>query len=800
MTSINSNIAAFSAQNNLRAAQDSTSRSIASLSSGNRIIRASDDVAGLAIGTVLRSNVSTLKTALNSANQGATLLAIADGALQNIGELLQRQKALAVSANSGTLTDLERGFLNQEFQALTDQINQTAGNTKFNSVNLLDGSIFDISEVNTNTTTAGAQASVSLTIDGTVTAGDSIILTDADGEQRQITFSAGGSGSGNVDLGGTTAASGAAQTALLNFLQNSSDDFYAQFEFGSAFDGNEALTIQANNAGTAGNAFTIQTLAADGAAAAANIDLNAANGATAINLSGGTNGDLNDATNGDGRVSFSATSNSTGDSILNSTLTAGGPVAASIQVDLDTIVAGESLTVDGVAFTFGTGPGQLALVGTDAEDAVTLATAINEQLDNVRAVVSGTGANDLTLYATDPGTAGNAIGTVGAGGVTPVGVTLAGGVDSAVGVSDVTNADFVGTISGFEATFLSANSVSTEVTVGNSTYSATIADTSAAQTVRYSSDDGGFFDVQITGTSVTNQDGANTFAARLDAGFSTITFEQTRDVSSSSYAGVGDVFTGSTRTSTLSDSSVDLTFNDFSKAEIASVEVIAQQAGQTTGTVRITLANGDVYENTSITNSVVAQAGTLTLTSTSNANETIVFTLGNIDADGGGNALNFNTDDRAASLQAAIEGAFGIGEGGGGLDFQVGIAATDTIKVAIQEVSTTKLFRDSTGILKDLDISSAAGAIEASAILDNAIQTVTSVRSNVGALQSRFNFVGSTLESAIQNTDAARSSFLDADISEEATAFATSQVLVQASISVLAQANQLPQNLLKLIG
>jgi len=144
---------------------------------------------------------------------------------------------------------------------------------------------------------------------------------------------------------------------------------------------------------------------------------------------------------------------------------------------------------------------------------------------------------------------------------------------------------------------------------------------------------------------------------------------------------------------------------------------------------------------------------------------------------------------------------FGSGSSGG-VKFQVGTAAADTISVSISGVSTSELYRkeDGTAVTMDLVTSDDTDIADMSEAMDTAIKYVTSRRADVGALQSRFNFASSALESSIQNMDAARGQFLDADISEESTAFAKAQVLQQAAISVLAQANQIPQNLLKLIG
>jgi flagellin len=139
-TSINTNIAAYYSQGNLRTASAASQSSISRLSSGNRIVQASDDVAGLSVGTSLRTAVNTLKTAYANTQQASSLLQVADGGLSNVTEILQRQKSLATQATSGSLSDVERGYLNQEFQNLTAEIDRLVQNTKFNKVTLLDGS------------------------------------------------------------------------------------------------------------------------------------------------------------------------------------------------------------------------------------------------------------------------------------------------------------------------------------------------------------------------------------------------------------------------------------------------------------------------------------------------------------------------------------------------------------------------------------------------------------------------------------------------------------------------------------
>jgi flagellin len=147
LNSINTNIGSYYAQSNIGRANDMASSSIARLSSGNRIVKASDDVASMSAGTSLQTNVTTLRVAQLNTDQGSSLLQVADGALAQVTDILQRQAAIATQASSGSLTASERGFLDQEFQALTQEIDRLATGTNFNGVELLDGTLGSSSQL-----------------------------------------------------------------------------------------------------------------------------------------------------------------------------------------------------------------------------------------------------------------------------------------------------------------------------------------------------------------------------------------------------------------------------------------------------------------------------------------------------------------------------------------------------------------------------------------------------------------------------------------------------------------------------
>ncbi len=133
------NTAANTALRYLSINNSNASSSLAKLASGSRIVKASDDAASLAIGTKLKADVTALKQASVNAGQASSLLQVADGGMARISDILQRMKALAVQAQSGSVTNSERAFLDQEYQGLLTQITDIAGQTKFNGSVLLAG-------------------------------------------------------------------------------------------------------------------------------------------------------------------------------------------------------------------------------------------------------------------------------------------------------------------------------------------------------------------------------------------------------------------------------------------------------------------------------------------------------------------------------------------------------------------------------------------------------------------------------------------------------------------------------------
>ena len=143
---INTNVASLNAQRNLSKTKMAVDKTLEKLSSGDRINRAGDDAASLAISENLQAQVKGLGQASRNAEDGVSLVQIAEGALEEVSNILIRLRQLAVQAASDTIGASERGFLNVEFKQQTAEIDRIANATEFNRVPLLNGQgkVFDI--------------------------------------------------------------------------------------------------------------------------------------------------------------------------------------------------------------------------------------------------------------------------------------------------------------------------------------------------------------------------------------------------------------------------------------------------------------------------------------------------------------------------------------------------------------------------------------------------------------------------------------------------------------------------------
>ncbi|MGR6862149.1 flagellin [uncultured Aliivibrio sp.] len=136
---VNTNVSAMTAQRYLNSATSDVNQSMERLSSGNKINSAKDDAAGLQISNRLNTQTRGLDVAVRNANDGISMMQTAEGAMKETSNILSRVRDLALQSSNGSNTDADRGAIQQEVTALSDEMNRIAETTSFGGTRLLNG-------------------------------------------------------------------------------------------------------------------------------------------------------------------------------------------------------------------------------------------------------------------------------------------------------------------------------------------------------------------------------------------------------------------------------------------------------------------------------------------------------------------------------------------------------------------------------------------------------------------------------------------------------------------------------------
>ncbi|MCX8772589.1 flagellin [Vibrio parahaemolyticus] len=136
---VNTNVAALVAQRHLTSATDMLNQSMERLSSGKRINSAKDDAAGLQISNRLQSQMRGLDVAVRNANDGISIMQTAEGAMNEVTNIMQRMRDLSLQSANGSNSQAERTALQEEVTALNDELNRIAETTSFGGRKLLNG-------------------------------------------------------------------------------------------------------------------------------------------------------------------------------------------------------------------------------------------------------------------------------------------------------------------------------------------------------------------------------------------------------------------------------------------------------------------------------------------------------------------------------------------------------------------------------------------------------------------------------------------------------------------------------------
>ena len=714
---IQHNIMAMNAYRNYNNNNKSLSGNLEKLSAGYKINRAGDDAAGLAISEKMRAQITGLDAAQKNVKDGISLVKTAEGAMQEIQDMLNRMDYLATQSANGTYdNEVDRANLNKEVTALKSEINRIADSANFNGIKLLDG-----------------------TWAKEVTGGDTDVVDPGKYDMTDLTMKPVNKNDPNASVDGKAPTEAKAATMTVRLGAGSSLADLAGLETGVTYD----------NGGTTAT-YTIGDLfdAVDADGNSVNLNDNAAlTKAKEITLVAKTEGSMgNDFTTIKNAINASGTNMKVKGSADGVDLGGGGSTATvqaeyTFTLDLTKIKSGTTIQIGGetaITFTNKSNPdaskGEISLQGLDLDDPadqLKLAQAINDALDKT----NGTGTNTdfeseydgatlaaadiqdgtftftLTANANLEGTAGNVeieILNDDSGAVT-YGITA--GRDEGTSTGSAEHAKAVYT---YDPKSLKAGNV---ITIGDKTIQIVADDTDAADMK-----DGMIKESDIKGAnasdklnSVLKQMGYEAGTVTIDAANKTISVEmvETDDVTAADWAkGDGKVQIGTPKPDEKPEEPV---------------EPEDPKGGKT-----LTLQIGDTADKF--------------------------------------NQLGVNIGDMHTK-------AMGTGK-----------ATIDGKEVEITET------------IDDIDISSQEGAQKAIYSIRNAINTVSSVRGDLGAVQNRLDHTANNLSVMAENIQDAESTIRDTDVANEMMSYVKNNILVQSAQAMLAQANQVPQGVLQLLG
>jgi len=187
---VNTNVLSINAQKNLSKSQGTLATSMQRLSSGLRINTAKDDAAGIAIASRMTAQIRGLSQAVRNANNAISLAQTIEGGLDEIHNMLQRMRELAVQAADDTNTSTDRTSLNAEFQQLKTEIDRIANSTKFNNQNVLNGG-FGSTVGNLGTALSAANGVEDITSNGAAAGTYTLTVADGTSSGKKFTLTVG---------------------------------------------------------------------------------------------------------------------------------------------------------------------------------------------------------------------------------------------------------------------------------------------------------------------------------------------------------------------------------------------------------------------------------------------------------------------------------------------------------------------------------------------------------------------------------------------------------------------------------
>ncbi|MCG8356369.1 MAG: hypothetical protein MI920_12425 [Kiloniellales bacterium] len=759
-----SNFAANVAHRNLTKTDMETSRSLAMLSSGQRVVSARDDAASMAIGSRFRSEVAALQAARVNAGQATSMLQIAEGAMGQVDGILVRMKTLSIQAGSAQFGSVERSLIDAEFQQLLLEIDRIADDTEFNGAKLLDG----------------GEASTLRTLSDPNTDGITGIKLDSSVENDAVF---------RYSYNHTNEILSLTKMGVSNVVTNTANEMFDRANIRFSFDENvaaDSVFTYAFDAATDAFTLTNQTTGE-----VATLDVTSAYqqafGAGVTQVPANQSLDVVFSSLGV-TVTFDQgydfTSAIAAPTLIASTInnTTSASVAFSTGLSSDALTALNALISGGSgsqAYNFNDAGGNIRLAATAGfQFNVNGGAVAAAPTDNLQSATSTIG---VFIDVNGDGTFGTQVATM----------TLVLGAAAAAGAETVT-VDYTQVISNTQTVqALSDQTVQVDVTdqldavagTGNNLQFDQTLDLDIAQFgVTMTLDKGFDRTTTVTNTIGTTTDTAG--SAVQNAAFAPNTNFLTADVYDA-LLGIGyDANTGVGFNASTGVLSLQVSDDDngvgAGNVTLDGLKGISYGFGDgnPTGDLHGNASTADIF--VTLANGKLVDLGRLTADYDRAANNGgTIGPQGTVDIQLGRGVFFNKVDPNAATTDFT----FKIGTGN---------EASDDVTLTLDSVNTSALG------LNGRDVGTLENAEATSDAVTSAVTVLNKARAKIGALQNRLDIASSNLAVSLENTEAARSQLLDLDVAQEMTNFTSKQILMQAGVSMLAQANQLPQNLLRL--
>jgi len=816
---INTNIASLNAQRNLTSSQTALTTSLQRLSTGMRINSAKDDAAGLAISERFTTQIRGLNQAVRNANDGISLAQTGEGALSEVTNNLQRIRELSVQAANATNSASDRAALNLEVTQRLAEIDRTTAQTSFNGQKILDGTLQTASfQVGAN---AGETIAIALNTSMRASAIGSIASTVSD------VLGAGATG-GNITVAGNTLNYGTAYSA--------------------ASAGKATVDVATRLFGTAGS------VQQDGASAqVTHVGTDFSNGivpqqdATVTSVAAVTDFDFSGGGLNMAQFDISVDGGTTSYGItLTGSYTNAAGVAAEIQTQVRAATGNANFTVtaDGTDKLVYTNTGSTDAIVISNPDANATAAGIAALTGLDGTAESGTDkrasfkvdGNVVNLSASYADTAALASAITGqlsgytatiVEGTDKITLSKTGSVD-AVTISENAAATAAQKAAAISAGFVNADSSDKVGTTGSLAESSTNASLSiGGYTVALTTDFASYdamaaaIESKLNDTVGNGGSGGDNFTVAISNGSLSVTRNTTGAAStavalSATGANAG-AFTNVVSTAGLDENlgtnasfkvdNHDVALNTNYADQAALVDAIQDQLGEgytvaangatgfkitnnTMGSAAVAITAADDNAVTAgiedATGTAGVAGGSITLSDFSVAGTSITGTFASTQALA--DNINVNVTGVFATVESGalkLSSAADITLGGADATGQLGFAST-TVEA-------------DQGSLNDIDVTTVANANATLQRIDSALGAVSDLRSTFGAIQNRFDSVIASLSSTSENLTASRSRILDADFAAETAALTRGQILQQAGVAMLSQANSLPQTVLSLL-